>query len=686
MDAFRLGIDVGGTFTDVVAINEADNTIYVEKVPTTLDVTSGFFNGLDRIASKHRFSIGDVDKIIHGTTIGGNALIERTGVKTGLITTNGSKDALEIRREMRYDLYDLNLKIPPPLVPRYLRKEVQERILPDGKVLTSLDLTHVQNVASELINEGVESIAICFLHSYINSSHEMAAKNIILREHPNISISTSCETLPFIKEYERTSTVVINAYIKPIVDQYISKIEDGLRERDFKGELFIMTSAGGMITSKTAREYPIRLLESGPAAGASMANYLSQRIGDNNILAFDMGGTTAKGCLIKSKVLPKSYELEVARNSEFKKGSGISVITPNVTLIDIGGGGGSIATLDEMRIIKVGPKGTGANPGPACYGRGGELPTVTDADLILGYLDPNYFLGGEMSLTVESSKKAVKANIAEPLDIDVAKAAWGIHETVNGNISMDFQAHAAERGLDYRGYTLVAFGGAGPIHASRVAKKLKIGRIIIPYRSGVFSSIGLLATPISFDLSKTHHLILDDNSPKAVEEVFTNLTEQGISLICDAGVPRQDVRVSKILDMRYEGQGHEIEVIVDSQKYDLNYLKKIFEKEYRNIYSINEISESIEILNFKVFVSGSAPILDLKTNSASSTLAEKSRKVFFGNIGDYVDTPVYNRNNLKPGLKFDGPAIVEERESTYVLQPNERCSIDDYLNIIVETE
>lgn len=688
--SYSVGVDIGGTFTDFVIVNDETGEINVDKYLTTTDPSDAVFEGLDALISRLEISMRDIRKIVHGTTLVTNTVIERTGAKTGLIATKGFRDILDMRREVRYDLYDLKIKFPPPLIPRYLRKEITERIMPNGKIIKPAREEEIREVVKDLVEkEGVASIAVCLMHSYTNPKHEKVVKKIMEEEFPQIYTSISNEIHPRIGEYERTSTTVVNAYVLPKIERYVDKLESGLAERGFLGEFYIMTCGGGMIKPDVAKDFPVHLLESGPVAGAVVSRYLGEKLGINNVLAFDMGGTTSKGCVIEDNVLFKAYEFEAARYHQFKPGSGIPIMTPNIKLIEIGGGGGSIVSLDERGLIQIGPKSAGANPGPACYGLGGDQPTVTDADLILGYLSPNYFLGGDIPLYLDRAEKAISEIIAKPLGIKTTEAAWGIHEKVNEDVAMAFRLHTAERGIDSRGYVLIPFGGAGPIHACRVARKLKMSKVIFPYRAGVLSSLGLLVTPILFDFTRTHRVNLNDLSFEEYQGIFDQMIKAGVDLLKRAGLPDEQIMITRLLDMRYEGQGYEIEIEIPTREMkagEIKRLKEMFETRYQELYSLSGLSESIEIVNFKVSASGPVPEVKLVSEQVTpaETALKGSRTVFFADPNDYIDCKVYDRYKLMPGMRIEGPAVVEERESTCVLEPGTTALVDEFLNLVLE--
>ena len=621
-----------------------------------------------------------------------NAVIERKGARIGMLVTRGFSDVLDIALERRYDLYDLRLRFPRPLVARSCRKEIDERMRDDGLAIRAPDLSQVEQSVAELINlHNVQAIAVCFLHSFRNGEHERIVADHIRRRFPQLYVSSSSEILPFIREYERWTTTIINAFVQPVVDSYLSRIESELAELGFKGNFYIMTSSGGALTTDAARRYPVRMLESGPAAGAFMAAHLGRSLDIPDLLSFDMGGTTAKGAIVRDRNLHKKYELEIARVHEFKNGSGLPVRIPTVDMIEIGAGGGSIAGLDERGVIRVGPHSAGAVPGPACYGLGGEFPTLTDANLTLGYLDPKHFLGGSMPLDGAASQKAIEARLSSQLGIEVERAAWGIHETINEDVARAFRVHASEIGFDYRNAKMVAFGGSGPAHAARIARKLRIPQVIFPSGSGVMSAIGMLVSPLTYQLAKTYPVAVGGLTRQQFVALFRSVQEDGESVLIAAGIKPAHIAVRRHLDMRYTGQGYEIEVKLPASEDagDLfDKLPKLFAQAYEEIFSLSYLNEDIEILNWKVELSGPPPHFNSQWGLSARSGAEASkkgiRKAYFPEAGGYIDCPVYNRYALSVGDVIEGPAIVEERESTCVFGDRDRGQLDGFGNLRVE--
>jgi N-methylhydantoinase A len=687
----RFGVDIGGTFTDLVVIDERTGAIRVGKVLTTAkDPAHGVEQGVQSLLEEAGVDPARVHAVAHGTTLATNALIERKGARTALLTTQGFRDALEIRREGRYDMYDLLIDPPAPLVPRHLRFEVPERLLPDGSVLRPLDEAAARRVISQLVDAGVEALAICLLHAYLNPAHERRLAELVRQAAPHLAVSCSSDVVPEIREYERTSTTTANVYVVPLMARYLEDLERRLAGLGVPGQLYVMQSSGGIALPPLARRLPIRLVESGPAAGALAAGQAARERGDSRLLSFDMGGTTAKACVIDGGAPLVAREFEVARADRFKKGSGLPIRVPVIEMIEIGAGGGSIARVDRMGLLKVGPDSAGADPGPACYNLGGRQPTVTDADLLLGYLDAEFFLGGRMRLDRGAAERAVSEHVARPLGLDTTAAAWGIHRVVNESMAAAARIHGIERGRDLRAYPLFAFGGAGPVHCWQVARILKVPRILLPFGAGAMSAWGLLAAPLSFDFVRTVRARLDQADWDALNRLFTEMEDEGRELLARAGVASEAARVSRIAEMRYVGQGHEVEAPMPSGQLAANVLPTItasFEEAYRALYHRLPQGVPIEALNWRVTVSGPPPHLAFggagATGRSAVDAVKTTRRAWFAEAPGWMETPVYDRYALGPGASFDGPAIVEERESTAVIGLGARCRVDEGLTIVV---
>ena len=668
-----LAIDIGGTFTDIVLLDQGGE-IFVTKVLTQYpDPSIGVMQGVAQLFSQIDVQPINIDRVIHGTTLVTNTLIERKGAKTALITTEGFRDALEIGREGRYDIYDLSLQLPAPLVPRNRRFEVRERLYARGEVMHPLCEEDVVSICDQLQTEGVKAVAIVFLHAYVNPEHERLAVQIVREKLPHVSLSASHEVAAEMREFERTSTTVANAYVQPMVEKYLNRLKRGLQELGIKAPLHIMLSNGGSCAVDTAARFPIRLVESGPCGGALAAAYAGEKVGQAKVLAFDMGGTTAKAILSDAGEFPITTESEVARVYRFKRGSGLPLLVPVLDMIEIGAGGGSIAHVNVMGLPGVGPESAGSQPGPVCYGQGGERPTVTDADLLLGYLNADHFLGGSMALDVDATGKAA-TTLAQQLGLGMHEMTLGIYDLVNENMANAARVHAAERGRDLAGYALVATGGAGPVHACGVAQRLGLTQVIIPPIAGVGSAFGLMLAPIAFDYARSFITRLQNMDVVKVDALFAEMEAEGQKVLVEAQVDLQDISVSRFADIRYVGQGHEIRVDVPSGRLDIGAVGKIqasFDKAYTQIYGRVCEGVPVEVIHWRVTLSGPKPQLGqvnrsiLKKNTASKT----ERKVIFDIGQGEVIVPVYDRYALSDGFCATGPMVVEETESTTVVPP-----------------
>ena len=690
----RAGIDIGGTFTDLVLLDDRTGERALGKVLTTPeDPSAAVEKGLAELLEQEGAAASQLGTIIHGTTLVTNALIERKGAKTALLTTGGFRDAVAIGTEHRYDMYDIFIEKPEPLVGRSLRYGVRERSLDDGSVLLELDEDHVRSISADLREREVKAVAVSFLHSFRNPRHELRVREILAEEAPEITVSLSSEVAPEIREYERTSTTIANVYVRPLVERYLQVLEERLRELGFEGSLYIMLSNGGTASVETACEFPIRLLESGPAAGALAAAFYGRETGFSEVLSFDMGGTTAKSCLIEDGEPLTSSEFEVARVYRFKKGSGLPVKTSVIEMIEIGAGGGSIARVGALNLPKVGPESAGADPGPACYGRGGSEPTVTDADLILGYLDPDFFLGGKMHLDREAAVRAIEERIARPLGLEAVEAAWGIHQVVNENMANAARVHAIERGKDPRAYPLFAFGGAGPVHAYRVARALGVPGFIAPLGAGATSALGFLCAPLSFDLVRSLYGRLDELDWAAANAALEDMEEEGRDLLRASGVADADIRVRRLCEMRYTGQGHEVTVELPDGELgpeDADRLTAFYRKEYLRLYNREGPNVPLEALTWRLEVAAPRPEIRLEGEEEASYPAERAQKgareIYLPEDAGFTRVPVYDRYRLAPGATFEGPAVVEERESTVILGPEGRAEVDGARNLIVRLQ
>ena len=688
--SYRLGVDIGGTFTDFALFDEARGEMFIHKQLTTPDDPSrAVLEGATRLLARKNVAMAELESIAHGTTLVTNAVIERRGACTGMLVSDGFRDVLDMARETRYDLFDLRLKFPEPLVPRNLRREVAERVKFDGSVECALDLDAARAAIGELVDAGIEALAICFLHSYANPAHERAAREMAEREFPDLYISTSADIFSNMREFERWTTATVNAYTQPLFDRYLQSLADGLAADGFAGQLLVMTSSGGMLAPEAARRYPVRALESGPAAGALMSAFHGRALEVPDLLSFDMGGTTAKGALVNDYQPIKQYDMEVARLHDFKRGSGLPVKVPVIDMVEIGSGGGSLAEVDERGLIRVGPRSAGADPGPACYGKGGTAAALTDANLVLGYLDADFFLGGDMKLDIAAARSAIESSVAERLGVTVERAAWGMYEIINEDVARAFRIHASERGFDYRGASMVAFGGSGPVHAMAVARKLKIPRVVFPAGAGVMSAFGLLVSPLAFELSRSEPCTVAAFSAEQFAAGFRAMEEEASALLREAGVAAADIRLRRRLDMRYQGQGYEIEVALPDGAAMADMfagLPELFRQTYAATFSSSTLDEPLEIVTWKVEALGPEASLSdgfrLEGAADSGDALKGSRQAYFGDA--YHDCPVYERGLLAPGTEVSGPALIEERESTCVIGPGDVVRVDARRNLIAE--
>ncbi|MBP1748305.1 MAG: methylhydantoinase [Deltaproteobacteria bacterium] len=682
---YRLGCDIGGTFTDFVLLDDQTGEMQTGKCLTTpRDPSDAVEEGIRALERTTPDFIGKLDELIHGTTLVINSIIERKGARTGLITTKGFRDVLEIGREIRYAPYDIFAEFPEPLIPRKYRLEVDERVRSDGTVLKPLDPEDARSVIRALLDMGTESIAVCLLNSFENPVHERMIEELIQEEAPGISTSISYHVLPQIKEYERTSTTVTNAYVKPLTGRYLSKLSGRLQSIGFTGKLFIMLSSGGVTSVDTAAEFPVRIIESGPTAAVIAGQYYGKHFNIPEMFCFDMGGTTAKSCLIQKGVAGVVPTFEVGRVQRFMKGSGLTIQVPVVDLMEIGAGGGSIAKISKLGTLQVGPESSGADPGPICYGRGGTDPCVTDADLLLGYLDENYFLGGTMKLDKEGARRGVEEKIAKPLGVSFIQAVWGIHDLINETMAAAAKTHIAEKGGNPRIATISAFGGAGPVHAYGLAKKLGSPRMLIPPNAGVGSAMGFFTAPRAFDLLRSHKVSLNDASFGDIEDIFRKL-EAGAAQILKKEASGDVIRFERTVDMRFVGQGSEMNIAVpngDFTKIQKTDVRQFFDTAYERLYGRTYPDSEVEFINFKVRASLPEKLLQLpKMDGAGRTLdrAIKGQRLAYSPLSkDFIPFTVYDRYNLFPSAQFPGPAIIEEKESTLIVGEGSHVSVDDY--------
>ena len=684
-ETYRLGCDIGGTFTDFVLVNNRTGQFHTNKCLTTpSDPSDAVEQGIRQLAETLPNFMDRVEEVIHGTTLVINAIIERKGAKTGLITTKGFRDVLELGREIRYDAYDIFSEYPEPIVPRALRMEVDERITSDGRVLKEVEEKQVLEVLNRFKGTSIESLAVCFINSYENPVNERKIKEIIEREAPDLFLSSSFEVIPQIREYERSCTTAVNAYVKPITYRYLKKLTARLASMGFDGKLFIMLSSGGITSVETAREFPVRIIESGPTAAVIASQYYGRMFDIRDMFCFDMGGTTAKSCLIQKGHAGLVSTFEVGRVQRFKKGSGLPIQVPVVDLMEIGAGGGSIAKINRLGLLGVGPESAGADPGPACYIQGGVNPTVTDADLVLGYLDPDFFLGGTMRLDIELSKQAIQEKIADPLGTTLVEAAFGIHDLINETMAAAAKTHIAEKGGNPSSITMSAFGGAGPVHAYGLARKIGAKAILVPPLAGVGSALGFFTAPVAFDLSRSHRVGLDAADFKALEALFQELERESAGILEDAA-RGQEILFERTLLMRFVGQGAETDLSIENKPFDTfsrQDIRALFDTEYKRLYGRTYKETPVELVTFKVRASlpkRPFSIPKLTHTNRDITACIKGQRLAFSIIQkDYIPFTVYDRSKLFPDARIPGPAIIEERESTIVMGEDADARVDEF--------
>ena len=677
----RLGVDIGGTFTDVAL--EIGERRFTGKILTTPHAPEdGVLAALRSVTAEAGVEPGEVGVIIHGTTLATNALIERKGARTALLTTEGFRDVVEIRHENRFEQYDVNIDLPPPLVPRRLRLPVRERIDAQGEVLVPLDEASVARAIEALAAQQVEAVAVGLLHSFTNPDHERRLGDAIARRLPQVAVTLSCEVSPEMREYERFSTACANAYLQPLIGRYLAKLDRELLRAGFHCPLLLMTSGGGITTSETAIRFPVRLVESGPAGGAIFAACIARQHDLAQVVSFDMGGTTAKICLI-DKAQPQSARVfEVARIYRFLKGSGLPLRIPVIEMVEIGAGGGSIARVDTLGRIVVGPDSAGSEPGPVCYGRGGKEPTVTDADVVLGRIDPTTFSGGKMPLDVAGAERAAAERIGAALNLATEHAALGISEMVDENMANAARVHAIESGKDLRPRTLIAFGGAAPLHAARVAEKLGIGRILVPANAGVGSAVGLLRARVAYEIVRGRLMRLDSFDAASVNRLFADMRAEAEAIV-RRGAPAAKLVEERSAFMRYRGQGHEIAVelpVRDLTAGDRSTIRELFEAVYRRLYSRPIPGVDIEILSWVVAVRApSEGHLAAPGREQPSEPKPRSRRpVFDPDVGEFQEVPIYWRPDLAPGARIRGPAVIAEDETSTVVSPRFDARIDRF--------
>ena len=675
-NSVRLGVDIGGTFTDVVL--EKDGASFSTKVLTTyIAPENAIIDGMGQVCAKAGVTPAQIDQIIHGTTLATNALIERRGAKTAFITTTGFRDVIEMRTESRFEQYDLNLTLPEPLLARQMRYTVTERVDAKGNILIPLDRAEVEDVVAMIKTAGYESVAVGLLHSYLNDTHEKMVRDVLAEMMPEAMISISSEVSPQMREYERFNTVVANAYIKPLMKSYLGRLEGRLRDEGADCPIFLMHSGGGIISLESAADFPVRLVESGPAGGAVFAGNIAARYGLDKVLSFDMGGTTAKICLIKNQTPKTSRVFEVARTYRFKKGSGMPISIPVIDMVEIGAGGGSLAHVDAMRQIRVGPESAGSEPGPACYGRGGERPAVTDADLILGKLDPDNFAGGSIKLAKVDSNRALLAVLGVPMDMDAETAAFGLAEVVDENMANAARVHAVENGEDLSEYTMIAFGGAAPLHAGRLCEKLGVARLLVPTGAGVGSAIGFLRASFSFEANRSVYMRLSHFDGDVIKSLLSDLQSEATGFVrtCDA---TSDIISEFKVYMRYAGQGWEIPVaLTEAQAVnpDAATFQRLFEEDYTKLFGRTVTGMDIEITVWSVNAT-TPPEKVARVAEATAGEAAKAvsnRALFDAGLGHALPADVINRDTMTTGQTVQGPAIITEDETTIIVPSTRRA-------------
>ena len=677
-EIWRLGVDIGGTFTDLVL--ESSNGVQAStKVLTTYDTPEdAIITGLQTVCKQVTIQPDKISQIIHGTTLATNALIERRGAKTALITTQGFRDVIEMRTESRFEQYDLNLTLPAPLLTRGHRYVVNERMDANGKILIPLQKAEIDALAERLVQFGYDSIAVGLLHSYANDSHEKMIGRALAERLPDVMISLSSEVSPQMREYERFNTTIANAYIKPLMKSYLSRLKGRLAKEGAYCPVFLMHSGGGIISLENAAEFPVRLVESGPAGGAVFAAHIAASHGLDRALSFDMGGTTAKICLVKDHTPKTARTFEVARTYRFKKGSGMPISIPVIDMVEIGAGGGSLAHVDSLGQIRVGPESAGSQPGPACYGRGGTAPTVTDSDLILGKLDPAGFAGGSIPLYTERATQALDIDIGSKLDMEAVEAAWGVAEMVDENMANAARVHAVENGEDLSQYTMIAFGGAAPLHAARLCEKLGIPRCLIPQGAGVGSAIGFLRAPFSFEANNSVFMQLSSFDPVRVKQLFADMEKEASAFVrsCDQDA---NIKTEYKVYMRYAGQGWEIPVPLTVQhitKPDTADYKACFEREYEQLFARTVAGMEIEITVWSVNAYTEPPeVRPIQQQGHQRTLeTTNTRPLFDPALSTFVNATVAQRDAVKDTTQIIGPAMLTEDETTIIV-PSSRDAV-----------
>jgi N-methylhydantoinase A len=672
--AWRVGVDVGGTFTDLAAVDDASGAVHLEKVPTTpADQSIGVAAGLTKLLGRGGVSPAAVSYLGHGTTVCINAVLERKGARTGLVTTQGMRDLLELRRQIRDDLYDLQADKPEPVVPRDLRREVPERAFADGRVATALDLAAVRTEIAALAAGGVESLAVCFLHSYVNPASEQAVAELVRREFPDLYLSISSDVLPEFREFERLSTTVMNAYVGPVMARYLGRFEERVAALGFAARPLILQSNGGVATVGQVRERPVYTMASGPSAGVTGATYLAGRAGHRRIITFDMGGTSTDVSVVEQGTPVTAAE---------KSYHGYPVKAAMIDVDSIGAGGGSLAWIDPGGFLRVGPRSAGAEPGPAAYARGGESPTVTDANLMLGRLDSEYFLGGAMPLDRERATEAIERDLATRLGLSVTDAALGVVKIVDASMAAAIRLATVERGRDPRQFTLVAFGGAGPMHAAAVARLLGIPRVLVPPSPGVLCALGLLVADVRTELSRTALRRTDRTTPAELDAIFADLESRAAEWARRGGLPVEQIALRRSIEIRYARQNHELAVHV-GRRLTAADLARRFHQAHRRAFGYASPEEPTELVTFRVGVTLPVARPAIAFSPEPGEPSRGSRPVYFESTKGFVDTPVLERARLLPGSSVAGPAVIEQIDCTTVIEPGQTATVDDHGNVVI---
>lgn len=700
LSGFRVGVDIGGTFTDIVFMNR-EGVVLTKKVSSTPDnYGMAIINGIKMVFEEYGLTGSDVDEVVHGCTVATNAILEHTGAKTGLITTEGFRDVLEIRRFRMPELYNIYWNKPLPLSPRELRQEVRERIDPKGKVILPLDPNEVQRVIDLLVKKGIESLAVCLLHSYVNPIHEQEIKRIVKRDYPNLLITLSSELMPVIKEYERTSETVVNAYVRPAVTKYMQLLSKTMKDLGIRAPLLVMQSSGGMMSVEASMGKPIYIIECGPAAGVVASGYVARKMGLTNVLTLDMGGTTAKASIIEDGQISRAPEYEVGAGisvaSRLCKGGGYVIRVPSIDIAEIGAGGGSILWIDSGGGLHSGPKSAGSKPGPVCYDTGGTSPTTTDANVVLGYLNPSSLAGGSVPLNFNKARQAVDGQVAKPLKMGIEEAAYGSYRVANSNMIRAIQAVSTERGRDPREFVLFAYGGAGPIHAAALAQELEIKRVIIPPSPGLFSAFGLLFAEIEHHLCESFFFRLEQAIVDQANQAWRTMEKKALAEIEAGGYGKVDVEVLRFMDARYVGQSSELTLPIPWKPFKKEHLLKVakrFHAEHMKSYAHQRPDEAIDVVNLRLMarVPGREDLLNeivrQKEGKNKRSIRDGSghRKAYFGKRHGWLDTPVLKLNQLseKP---LRGPVIIELYDSTCVVPPRCSVSLDRFGSMVIDIQ